>query len=374
MMEFTYDGMVRYGFGFYNPNHAAALICALLPFLWGWRRLAWLGWGLTLLGCVALALTFSRTGVLVLLLEFGMYFGFRKDRNWKLFLLLLGGIFFILLAVGVLARFQMDRAIGNRPQIWLAGLKIYAANPWGVGVGNSGLVASHFLLDGIECRTLVNSHLTLLAECGILWGWIWVTVIIYALLNGRRHLRAWCAWAGLVVSAASASVFDWDLLRDLRNFGGLPWHNFLLSWLLLGTFLGLAVLLCWGKWRMRIGLTAIGTGLLVVLLPLGIKCNTVPVIRHGIAFSRTGEQKLALYDEAWDVKSVLPWLHDGYAIPLRPGYQQCEAEQVWLFGYASEFAPLFPQSRLIFVEPPEFCQFPSNTAKVLSRYGTEQTR
>ena len=33
-MEFTYDGMVRWGFGFYNPNHAAALFAALLPFLW----------------------------------------------------------------------------------------------------------------------------------------------------------------------------------------------------------------------------------------------------------------------------------------------------------------------------------------------------
>ena len=34
MMEFTFDGIVRQGFGFYNPNHAAALICALLPFCW----------------------------------------------------------------------------------------------------------------------------------------------------------------------------------------------------------------------------------------------------------------------------------------------------------------------------------------------------
>ena len=33
-MEFTYEGFVRYGFGFYNPNHAAAFICAILPFAW----------------------------------------------------------------------------------------------------------------------------------------------------------------------------------------------------------------------------------------------------------------------------------------------------------------------------------------------------
>ena len=49
MMEFTYDGMVRYGFGFYNPNHAAALICAVMPFLWGWKRFQPLGWCLSLI-------------------------------------------------------------------------------------------------------------------------------------------------------------------------------------------------------------------------------------------------------------------------------------------------------------------------------------
>ena len=33
MMEFTSDGIVRWGFGFYNPNHAAALITLLFPLL-----------------------------------------------------------------------------------------------------------------------------------------------------------------------------------------------------------------------------------------------------------------------------------------------------------------------------------------------------
>ena len=43
-MEFTYDGLVRHAFGFQNPNHAAALFCLLLPWLWwvavGWRSVA----------------------------------------------------------------------------------------------------------------------------------------------------------------------------------------------------------------------------------------------------------------------------------------------------------------------------------------------
>ena len=31
----------RLSFGFHNPNHAAALVCALLPLCFGWRWAAW---------------------------------------------------------------------------------------------------------------------------------------------------------------------------------------------------------------------------------------------------------------------------------------------------------------------------------------------
>jgi len=37
MMEFTVNGCLRHGFGFANPNHAAAAICALFPFCRRWR-------------------------------------------------------------------------------------------------------------------------------------------------------------------------------------------------------------------------------------------------------------------------------------------------------------------------------------------------
>ena len=84
MMEFTYDGMVRWGFGFYNPNHAAALFAALLPFLWAaWERFPRPACRIpvaaaTLLTFAALALTFSRTGAAVAVLELVLYFGCRK--------------------------------------------------------------------------------------------------------------------------------------------------------------------------------------------------------------------------------------------------------------------------------------------------------
>ena len=36
-MDFVVGDVVRQGFGFANPNHAAAAICAAFPFCWGWR-------------------------------------------------------------------------------------------------------------------------------------------------------------------------------------------------------------------------------------------------------------------------------------------------------------------------------------------------
>ena len=55
----------RLAFCFANPNHAAAAICALLPFCWGWRRHLRLGCALSLVLFAALLLTQSRTGILV---------------------------------------------------------------------------------------------------------------------------------------------------------------------------------------------------------------------------------------------------------------------------------------------------------------------
>ena len=45
-MDFVVGDIVRQGFGFANPNHAAAAICAAFPFCWG--------------GAAHCALTFTR--------------------------------------------------------------------------------------------------------------------------------------------------------------------------------------------------------------------------------------------------------------------------------------------------------------------------
>ncbi len=158
MMEFTFDGLVRHGFGFYNPNHAAALLSAVFPFLWGWKRVPVLGWLLSVAQTVPLALTYSRTGILVLAFELVAFFFFSRPRSSrKAFFVLFGALLAVALLVGVGARFTLDRAVLNRPEIGLAGLKLAAANPLGVGFGHSGELASIFLLDGIVCRTLAQT-------------------------------------------------------------------------------------------------------------------------------------------------------------------------------------------------------------------------
>ncbi len=83
MMEFTVNGIVRQAFGFSNPNHAAALICALIPLCWGWNKHARLGECLSLLLIVPLAMTFSRTGAIVLVFEFVAYLLLSHRNLWK---------------------------------------------------------------------------------------------------------------------------------------------------------------------------------------------------------------------------------------------------------------------------------------------------
>ena len=119
-------------------------------------------------------------------------------------------------------RLALDGSILNRPRIRLAGLRLFAANPSGVGLGNSGTVASAFLLDGIpEVRTMISAHITLLAEFGWLVGWMWLAFIGLALCGVRLSPRVGTAFTGLVLSGCSSTVLDWPALFDFAEQGGL---------------------------------------------------------------------------------------------------------------------------------------------------------
>lgn len=376
MMEFTFDGMVRYGFGFYNPNHAAALFCAILPFLWAMRR-RWLAAGLSMAVVILLALTFSRTGMAVLLLEGAFYFGrspeWRRKPYWPvIFGLTALGIF---AAVGVFARLHVDAAALNRVEIYRAGAALFAANPWGgVGFGHSGILATAALLPaGITCRTLVNSHLTLLAEWGMGVGLLWLGGMAYALLRGWRKRAAWTAFAGLTVSAALSSVFDWGVLLDWREGGGLPRLNFLLSWGLLSGYFGLGIYLGWGavNWR-RAG----GAGLAALAVMAACWCcaetGAPYVVGKWAAVGGAKPENLVLADRNWSPRITQEVVGSAAWLPL---FSLAEREtlpsppdgvkKVWLFGEAAWSSENFPGTELIFVSPPEFFVFPAGTARIL---------
>ena len=364
MMEFTFDGIVRQGFGFYNPNHAAALICAIFPFLCGWKKYAWIGWILTFLLTVPLVMTYSRTGVLVLGFELAAYFILTKTKNWKQIAAIAGGILLILFIGGIFGRFALDKAVTNRPEIWLTGLKLYAANPLGVGLSNSGMIVSNFMLESIQCRTLVNSHLTLLVEFGMIAGFFWFSFIFYALFTGVKKPRTWCAVAGLAISAISASIFDWYLLSDFQNFGELPLLNFVLSWLMLLLFLSLTLYLLWDKINLkRLGVAA-GCAILCVILPFCLWKADTPKVKSNIVYT-SPDAPLVLYDEEWELNSLLPYCKDGYQIPLQPELIKINAEKIILFGNAAEYAPEFPESKITYVNPPDFFEPVANTQKII---------
>ena len=421
-MEFVAGDLVRMGFGFFNPNHAAAAICALFPFCWGWRgRWHWAGRLVGVALCVMLAMTYSRTGMLVLVCEIvallldhktlssGMIgrvervetcrTSTRSTRSTWLKKMQGRGGLATAVAVAAIAlwwmwpRLALDGAVMNRPKIWLAGLRLFAANPLGVGFGNSGEIASAFMLpDAITVRTLVNSHLTLLAEMGAFVGGAWLAFIALALCVGRTMRRTWVAFAGLAVSAFSSSVFDWHVLFDFAEKGGYGAVNFALAWALFGAFvvMGAAMMAVRGRrcFTQRCG-EAEGAesfrlgGVRRRVLTVG--CLAVGLFAGGVSFRLEDAPKVegeyvvcgrrwnavptvpSVYrDEGWSLKSVAKRFPDGARFCIRPGVPEgvVDSGEVWLFGDAVEAAWRFKDARLKLVDPPEFFDPPTNAVVI----------
>ena len=398
-MEYMSGEMVRLGFGFANPNHAAAAICALFPFCWGWRGgWRWAGRIAGVALCAMLAMTYSRTGFVVLVLEAAVLWWRGalgaahptsvRGRRWN-------AVPTLSVALAVLAvaawwmwpRLVLDGAILNRPKIWLAGLQLFAANPMGMGFGSSGEIATAFMLpDGITVRTLVNSHLTLLAEMGAFVGGAWLAFIALALCVGRTMRRKWVAFAGLALSAFSASVFDWHVLFDFKEMVGFGLVNFVLAWWLFVAFVGIgaemvvAGLKGYLTQRCRETECAESLGRMVVgkvILPIaGVVVGICAVVwgfcsdvtpRVDGDFAVVGKGDTTVYrGEGWEIRSVREFFPDGARYCLAAGVPDGAADEgeVWLFGDAAEAAWRFPAARLTLVSPPEFCEVPSNAKEI----------
>ncbi len=349
----------RLSFGFHNPNHAAALACALLPLCFGWRRAAWAGRGLSALLFAALLLTQSRAGLLVAALEWTAWLSMAKGKGGSRPLARLDKWMVTALAVGLSfwwlgPRLSLDGSILNRPKIWLAGLRLFAANPCGVGLGNSGTLASVFLLpDAVpDVRTLISSHLTFLAECGWLIGWAYFAFLALALHGFRRSPRVGLAFAGLALSACASTVFDWPVLFDFIAQGSLGWANWILSWLTLSLFVSFGIHLIVKSAAKAVMPAALGVAVLAGALVFAAWCvppGAAPRVRDGYAVSGDAPRTLALYDDGWSLRAVRARVGANAIIPVRSvgrfprDVDISSVSRVHLFGDCREWAYLVPK-------------------------------
>ncbi len=261
-MEFTYHGMIRYGFGFFNPNHAAAMIACLLPVCWSVRvflkkrTAVYPAIASEILLYFALILTYSRTGVVAVLIE-GLVFLFLKNyfihpehplrlphffpRN-KLAVITIAILGVAAIGCGFLTRCfnsipTPDRAMTNRLTLFQGGLKMLADNPDGVGAGMSGMIYTTFyqpVESTLQYRTMVNSFLTFAVEYGMIWAYAvalgFILPVAAAVVLLRKHrlsdwksvimLAAVCILAGCVISAMGSSCFDLNVLGGDPGFTG----------------------------------------------------------------------------------------------------------------------------------------------------------
>jgi len=259
-MEFTYQGMIRYGFGFCNPNYAAALIACLLPVCWSMRvflkkRLpVYLAIAVEVLLYVGLILTYSRTGFIAVLIE-GFIFLFLKNyfihpehplrlRHFlprgEFAVLAVAGLIVFALSCGFLMRcFHWisvpDRSVTNRFTVFRGGLRMLADNPDGVGSGMSGMIYTTFYQPveaATQYGTMVNSFLTFAVENGILRAYAvalgFILPVAAAMILLRKHrLCGWksilllagvCILAGCTVSGMGSSCFNVNVLGSDPGF------------------------------------------------------------------------------------------------------------------------------------------------------------
>ena len=202
--------------------------------------------------------------------------------------------------------------------------------------------------------------------------------------------RTWVAFAGLAVSAFSASVFDWHVLFDFAEKGGYGVVNFALAWGLFGAFVVMGVAMIGagvfgnninnlGQHVMERGLTSprrivVRAGMMCASILVALVASVLLARRDAMPkvegeYVVCGRRwnavptRLCVYrDEGWSLKSVAKRFPDGARFCVRPGVPENAEDdgEVWLFGDAAESAWRFPSARLTLVSPPEFFDPPTN--------------
>jgi hypothetical protein len=191
---FSYEGVPRLSYFWANPNHAAAVLVALIAVFWVLRfRIELRGWriglytfvaGLELFWALLIGWTFSRGALvawLVALITFGLIKGkslrVQRPRDMIVFWMLSVAFLLVaLLATETGNRFvdiaDGDRSALNRLGVWSDALKlIYGAPLTGWGAGQSGNALVHWFVpvdSTKEYVAIVGTYLHIGAEFGLL--------------------------------------------------------------------------------------------------------------------------------------------------------------------------------------------------------------
>ena len=294
-----------------------------------------------------LLLTQSRTGLIVASIEIGAWLLMRpRERKQPSAKLWLGFMVAVSLS-WMWPRLALDGSILNRPKIWHAGLQLFAANLNGVGLGNSGTLASAFMLDGIPpVRTMINSHITLLAEFGWLVGLGWLAFVLFALYGVRQSPRIGIAFFGLSLSACASTVFDWAVLFDAKDYGRLGIMNWISAWLMFLLFVGFGLFLIVRTTSFRRVIISAVAAAALVCVPSLLPVANVPVVKNGVAIVGHAPRTLALYDRTWLLESVCRRVGSNIVVPIHPiprfpaDFDLAEIDRVMLFGDCQEWTHL----------------------------------
>lgn len=222
--------------GLGNPNKTAVLIGCLMALSWALAHLRRGGFAMALAAFTALGAclihTYSRGGVIAAVAGQLVLLA-KAARPWP-HARMIG----ILLAVAALVTYASldatdaarrfgqspttDRSIGNRLDIWRSAPRMMADAPSGWGFGRSGWAYTQWYQSTAtryEYRTLVNSHLTWMAELG--WpGRIAYLAVVFAILAVCWPQRSGSAvplavWVVFLCGAAFSSTMESPVLWAL---------------------------------------------------------------------------------------------------------------------------------------------------------------